>query len=116
MLPSGATSPAAHIVPARPASVHSAVSTQYLNGESGLCLLFGLSHRLLAPPPAFSAVVGKNTDFRESRVVLLIKYSTKECGFYTLRTSFALMSYFLFMSGQKSCRFVVCFFFYTVEK
>lgn len=110
MLPSGAPSPAAHIMRAGPASVRSNVLTWYLlNGESAFWLFFGLSNGLPAPPLAFSAVVGKDTDLRESQVVLLIECYRKECGIYTLHSPLAL-SYFLFMAVW------VCFFSYTVEK
>lgn len=96
MLPSGAPSPAAHIVHAGPVLVHSDASVWYaLNGERSFCLLFGLSNGLPAPLLAFSTDVGKNTDFRESQVVLLIKCCRIECGIYTLHSPLALMSYFL---------------------
>lgn len=101
MLPSGAPSPAAHIVHASPASACNDVSTWYLlNRESSFCSLFGLSTGLPAPSLAFSTGVGKNTDFRDSWVVLLIKCYRMERRIYILHSPFALMSYFLFMSGQ----------------
>lgn len=96
MLPSGALSPAARIVHAGPVLVHSDASVWYvLNGESSLCLLFGLPSGLPAPPLTFSTDVGKKPDFRESQAVLLIKCCRMKCGIYTPHSPLALMSYFL---------------------